>query len=505
MITDELPAAWPLLSALQLLPLMGAAGVAWLRREGWALWAGLSVAGLELALAVHLYRHFEVGRAGWQWLERLGRYGVGADGFTVLFVLLAAFLCLLVAVYGSLVRHFRPVRRFLAVVLVMEAALMGQFVTLDLLWFVLLGAVQVVCAGHLLNVWATSPEEGPAVERFHQFQWIGQLLLLGAALMLGWGYADATGGAPRFDVVSLGGQPAPPGRQGIIFYLLLYGLAIRLPMFPLHGWLPLVAERGTVASALVLLLGLKTGVYGMLRFLFPLLPEAVWQWHGYVVAVAAMGVFYAALLALMQRNLRLLLAYAVVSHTGVLVMGLFSLQGQSFQGGAILAGNFGLAVSTLLLMAGIVYLRTNTMLLARLGGLMDRLPLIGVAFFVASLSIAAMPGTPGFDAAHLLLEAAMERFGALVTVTAALGNVAAVACLLWAFQRAFLAPPVGREAEGMVKGLARATPVELAIAGVMIAVHLVAGFHSEPWLELVEKPAQGLAHPYEQLGGRVVE
>lgn len=507
MTISEIPwtlqSGWPLLGLLQLLPALGAGAVFLMRRDLPALTIGLTTAALELGLVLLVAAGFDSTLPGVQMVERLPLagplgYHAGADGFTVLFLLLTAFLCLLVALYGGRVRHFSPLSRFMGVVLAMEAALMSQLVTLDLLWFTLMGALQVVCAGHLLKVWATSEEEGPAVIRFHQFMWTGILLLAGATLMLGGGYASATDGPWRFDLISLASAPLPAEQQTVAFYLLFYGLAIRVPLFPLHGWLPLAAERGTVASALVLLLGLKTGIYGMLRFLFPLLPHAVLQWHGYVVAIAAIGVFYAALLALMQQNLRRLLAYAVVSHTGVLLMGLFSLHAESFQGGAILAGNFGLAVSTLLLMAGIVFLRTQTMLLDRLGGLFDHLPVIGAAFFVASLAIVAMPGTPGFDAAHLVLEAAMERFGALVTVTVALGNVAAVACLLWAFQRAFLAP-AGTGAATPTELVHRASGLETAIALGMIAAQLAVGFHSEPWLHLVEGPAQALAAPYSHI------
>jgi NADH-quinone oxidoreductase subunit M len=149
-------------------------------------------------------------------------------------------------------------------------------------------------------------------------------------------------------------------------------------------------------------------------------------------------------------------------------------------------------------MAGFVYRRTQTMLLPKLGGLFDRLPLIGIAFLVAGLAIVGMPGTPGFDAAHLMLEAAIDRFGALVTIAAALGNVAAAAFLLWAFQRAFLAPPVaGAATERPVR---RAGPIELTLATVMIVVQLAAGFFSEPWLKLVEQSTQTLAAPYEGRG-----
>jgi NADH-quinone oxidoreductase subunit M len=240
----------------------------------------------------------------------------------------------------------------------------------------------------------------------------------------------------------------------------------------------------------VFLLGLKIGIYGLLRFVFPLLPDAVLFWHKFVVGFAVAGIFYAAILALLQTNLRRLLAYAVVSHTSVLVIGLFSLSHTAFQSAVMLSVDFGIAIAGLFLMTGLVLRRTNTMVLARLGGLWDRIPVIGAAFLVAALSIVGMPGTPGFDAAHLMLEAAIERFGGLVTIAAALGNVAAAAFLLLAFQRAFLAPPTGRAATAPV---ATATAAEWVLAGLVIAILLGTGFWSEPWMALTAGALEPLA------------
>jgi len=155
----------------------------------------------------------------------------------------------------------------------------------------------------------------------------------------------------------------------------------------------------------------------------------------------------------------------------------------------MLSVNFGLAITTLLFMLGFVYRRTHTLLMARLGGLFDHIPLIGIAFLIGGLAIVGMPGTPGFNAVHLTLEAAIHRFGALVTIAAALGNVAAAGFLLWAFQRSFLAPQDETQAALKVEPT---SPVEKLIAGVMILVMLSAGFYSEPWLGLIENSLEGL-------------
>ncbi len=488
-----------LLELLQCLPLVGALLLFRVRHHGLAWVIGLSFGLVEFGLVIWLYRLFDIHSDAWQWSHRFPVtsvlvYAVGVDGVTVLFMLLTAFLSLLLAIYGGVVRRFKPLSRFLAVILVSEATLMSQFVTVDLLWFTVMSAIHTVLIGYLFTTWAVSSEEWLAVHRYYQFMGTSLLLLLAATLMLGWNHADVTGDHWRFELSALMNDDRSPYLQGVIFCLLFYGLAIRLPLFPFHGWLPLVMEHGTVATAMALLVGIKSGIYGMVRYLLVLLPDAVWQLHGYLIAMAGIGIFYSALLALIQQNLRKLFAYAVISHTGILVIGLFSLHPDAFQGSIILTITFGVAITTLLLMTGIVYLRTNTMVLSRLGGLFYPLPLVGIAFLIASLSIVGMPGTPGFDAVHLMLEAAIERFGALVTVTAALGNVAAAACLLLAFQRAFLAMPVSKGA-GEVK-IARGTFFEIGLAVALIGLQLTSGFYVDPWLDLIEKTTQKLAAPY---------
>jgi NADH-quinone oxidoreductase subunit M len=487
------PAAFPVLALLQLLPLGAALSMLALRRNRPAIAMGVAIASAELGLGIYLYRMLDQGSAVLQFAERWSpippiNYHAGVDGVSVLFILLTALLCLLVAIYGP-VRRLDPAPRFLAVVFAIEATLMSLFTTLDLLWFLAASAVELALVGYLLWRWATSPAKDLELSRFYQFMGTGLVLLLAGVLMLGWNHADARGGTWTFDLTDLVGVPVDPALSSVIFFLLFYGLAIRTPLFPFHGWLPLVAEHGNVAVGPALLLGLKVGIYGMVRFVFPLVPDAVLHWSGYVVAFATAGVFYAALLALMEENLRRLLAFAVVSHTGVLIIGLFSLGQAAFQGSLMLSVNFGLAIAGLFFMTGLVYQRTRTTLLTKLGGLFDQIPAIGVAFFIAGLSIVGMPGTPGFDAAHLMLEAAIERYGAMETIAAALGNVAAAAFLLWAFQRAFLAP----RSSDLPAAIAPASWMERAIAGVLILVLLGAGFYSEPWLRLVDTPLAQLS------------
>ncbi len=496
-MTETPATGFPLLAALQLLPLAGALLAALLRERAWAPRIAQAAAALELGLAVQLLRALDVRSPALQLAERLdlaGPFGyhAAADGITALFVLLTALLTLLVSVYAA-ERRLRDEGALLAAVLAIEAVLMSALVSLNLLWFVLASGAELALVGYLLWRWPSSAEKDMALARFYHFQGTGLLLLLAGTLILGWAHADAHGGRWSFDLLELAGVPVQGTVGAVVFFLMFYGLAVRTPLFPMHGWLPIVAQHGNIAVGPTFLLGIKVGIYGLVRFVFPLLPEAVDAWNAYAVAFAVAGVFYAAFLAFLQTDLRRMMAFAVVSHTSLLVIGLFTLHPAAFQGALLLAVNFGLAVTTLLFTVGFVYRRTRSTELSRLGGLFDRLPLVGIAFLVSGLAIVGMPGTPGFDAAHLVLEASIARYGALLTVASALGNVLAAGFLLLAFQRAFLAPrPEALPAERVE----RATPMENALAAAVILLQLAAGFYLEPWLDLIEAPLAALAARY---------
>ncbi|MCU0841417.1 MAG: NADH-quinone oxidoreductase subunit M [Thiobacillaceae bacterium] len=485
-------AGLPLLALLQLLPLAGAGVLLRLGERPAALLIGQAVTLAELGLALLLYRGLDASSAAFQFAERLDlvgplSYHAGADGMTVLFALLAALIVALLPFYAK-VRGLAEQARLLTVILAVEGVMMSQLVSLNLLWFALASVIELGLIGYLVGRWSFSPERALATSRYLQFQGVGLLMLLAGVLLVGWSYHDSTGRTWTFDLLALVGQPIPRELGGVAFFLLFYGLGVRTPIFPFHGWLRPVALHGDMAIAPTLLLGVKLGVYALVRFVLPILPEAAADWYPYVAAFAVVGVFYAALLALQRVNLRSLIAFAVVSHTSLVILGLFSLDAIGFQGSLLLAVNFGLAATTMLLMTGLVYRRTHTTTLARLGGLFDRIPQLALTFLVAGLAILGMPGTPGFDAAHLVLEAAIHRFGALTTVAAALGNVLAAGFLLWAFQRAFLAPvPAGHRV-----AVERPTAMELAIAGVLVVVMLYAGFRMEPLLVLVDAPARAL-------------
>ncbi|HNE40817.1 NADH-quinone oxidoreductase subunit M [Accumulibacter sp.] len=484
-------AGYPLLATLQWLPLAGAVLLAIMRDDDLALVLGRLFAVGELVVACDLYARIDATSEVLQFAERvdLFAYHAAADGISVLFILLTALLGIVLSFYGMARRQISPVH-LLCVLLVIESAQMVMLTTMNLLWFAAGSAVQLALVAYLLWRWASAREETLALSRFLQYQLFGWCLFVAGAAVLVWSHADVIGGRWSFDLLDLLRTPQIGKYQSAAFYLLFYGLAIRTPLFPLHGWLPNSAGYGLIAVGPVLLLGVKVGIYGMARFLLPLTAEAVMVWQHYVVGFAMVGVFFAAILAFRQVNLRRLMAFAVVSHTSLIVIGLFTLHPAGLQGALLLAVNFGLAVTVMLLMVGYVYRRTGTTQLDRLGGLFDRAPFIALAFLIGGLAILGMPGTPGFDAVHLVLEASIATFGALPTIATALGNVVAAGFLLWAFQRAFLAP---RPKDVPAARLARTSRSEFLVGGATLVVLLAAGFYPEPWLKLTDSATQALA------------
>ncbi len=482
-------AALPLLLLLQLLPLAGAALLLALGERPAAVWLGKMLAALELLLGGFAAARIEPALPQLQLAERFAplAYHVAIDGLSLVFLLLVALLTLLMTLYGMSRGRISPGRLF-AVLLIAEAGLVGMLVTVNIAWFAAWSAVELWAVVYLLRRWAATAAEIQALARFVQYQAFGWALFAAGCLVLGWAHAEASDGIWSFDLFDLMATPPAGKFQTAAFYLLFYGLAVRTPLFPLHGWLPNMAQHGLIAVAPALMVGVKVGIYGMLRFVLPLTPDAVAAWQDYVVGFAMAGVFFTAALAFQQSNLRRLLAFAVVSHTSLLVIGLFSLHPAGLQGSVLLAANFGLAVTGMWFIVGYVFRRTGTTELHELSGLFERIPFLAVAFLSFGLAIVGMPGTPGFDAAHLILEAAIDSFGALPTVAAALGNVAAAGFLLWAFQRAFLSPP--GEGAALVD---RTRPLEYLVCGIALAAMLAIGFFTEPWLHLTDAASQAAA------------
>ncbi|MGZ8217248.1 complex I subunit 4 family protein [Methylomagnum sp.] len=487
----------PVLSLLAFWPLLVMVAVLLSGSRRQAFFIGFGGTGLELGIALFVVTALDRQTAQLQFAEHLRllpflSYHLAVDGLSVLFIAATALLSFLMVLYGRIVME-EPLRHYLAGVLVFEAMLISLFMAQDLLQFWLLAATEVLPATYLSLRWGTGQARQQATVRYLQFMGGGLGMLLCGPLVLGWHHAQVAG-YWSFDLADLLTTPLPPHLETVVFVFMYYGFSVRMAMFPFHGWLPPLAQHGTLATVGVFLVGSRLGIYGLLRFVLPLLPDAVHVFKPLAVGLGLVGIFYGALLALMQLNLRRLLAFAAVSQSGMLVIGVFCLNREGLAGALLLAVNFGVASSALLFATGLLLHRAGSSLLPRLGGLFDPMPLLGITFLIGALSTMAMPGTPGFDAAHLLLEGAIETHDWGVGTAVAIGNVLSAAFLLWAFQRTFLA----QRRETVIRPVkTRVTLSEAALTGILCAVLLGVGFYSEPWLETVDKSVSLLAERFE--------
>lgn len=495
-------AGFPILSALIALPLLAVVALGLTRTARWAYRVGVAAALAELALAVLLVARFQRGAPDVQFVERIPigsafDYHVGVDGISVLFVPLTALLTLLVVLYAEQASKADP-RRYLMAIFGLVSTLLGAITSLDLALFWIFAALELVPGFLLIRFWGTGPARETAARRYLIFNIAGALLLLGGIAVLahsaGAAPASIDGSASPFDFLRLLRAPIPPKDQSLAFALLFLGLAVRVPLFPFHGWLAVVMEEGPVVGVGVFLVGVKLGAYAILRFAITLLPDAAREWGSIAIAVSVIGMVYGALLALVQTNLRRMLAFACLSHMGSVMVGLFSLNKAGFEGGLLAMLNAGIAAAGLFFIAGFIHLRLGSSELAHASGLSQRAPLLSLTFLVIALAIIGMPGTSGFDAEHLVVEGAVDAHHVPTAVAAGASSLLGAAYLFRYYQRAFLAPA----REPLPAGVRDLRAREILIAACFGAMILGVGLSSHALIVAVDGSVRVVSERVEQ-------
>ena len=276
----------------------------------------------------------------------------------LLFVVLTAVLGLLALIYTLTTRRVSD-RTHIACMLAYEGILIGAFVAMNAMQFWLWCLLELVPVVLMTFRAGSGQNKRWVVAMLLQHWGSGLFMVLAGFLMLGFGVMVSTD-VLSFDWFALKESNVELEYASLIFFLLFFGFAIRMPLFPFHGWLPVLAEQGTVASVGIFLISLKVGIYAAMRFLVPLLPEASEQWAWFVISLGLIGVFYGALLALMQINIRRLLAFAIISHTGLLIIGVFDFNKYGLEASILLSITFGLAAAGMLFSLGMIYKRTHT-------------------------------------------------------------------------------------------------------------------------------------------------
>jgi len=482
---------FPILSVIVLLPAVGGLVVLALprRRPEVVLPLAVALSLLVLGAACWLAASFEVGPGGFQfeeqvtWYEPWGvSYHLGVDGISLLMVLLTALLFPIALVASTSITT--RVRGFAASMLFLEAGILGVFVALDLLVFFAFWEVMLVPMYFIIGMWGGERRVYAAI-KFFLFTALGSALMLAGILALALLAGDGLG-RPTFDFVELLGMDLGRTAQFWLFGAFALSFAIKVPLFPLHTWLPDAhVEAPTAGSVILAGVLLKLGAYGLIRFNLSLFPEASVGLMPVLAVLAVIGILYGAVVAIVQPDIKRLVAYSSVSHMGFVVLGIFALTTQGLQGGVIQMVNHGLTTGALFLLVGMIYDRRHTRQIADFGGLAAVMPVFAGAFLFISLASIGLPGLNGFVGEFLvLLGSYLSLPGFAIAATP--GVVLAAVYLLWAYQRVFTGPVTLEENRRLPDLGLR----EVALLVPIVGLVLFLGIYPKPALDRVEPAVQ---------------
>jgi len=432
----------PILSILIFLPIVGIGILLILdRKRHKALKiATLIVSVVEFLVSLPLWFDFNSQTAAMQFVERrewMPTYGIsyylGIDGFSLLLIMLTTFLTpLCVLATWEDIQH--RVKEFMVCLLALMSGMIGVFVSLDLFLFYVFWEVMLIPMYLLIGVWGNPARRVYAAIKFFLFTMFGSLLMLVAILVLYFHYGKTTG-TYTFDLLKMYGTSIPFNMQFWMFLAFGLAFAIKVPMFPFHTWLPDAhTEAPTVGSVILAAVLLKMGTYGFLRFNMPMFPDAAHYFVPLFSILAVIGIVYGALVSMVQKDLKRLIAFSSVSHLGFVMLGLFTFTMPGVQGGIIQMINHGLSTGALFLIVGTIYERRHTRMISEFGGLCTPMPVFAIIFMIVTLSSIGLPGLNGFVGEFLILLGAFQTNKIYATI-AATGVIFAACYMLWMFQR----------------------------------------------------------------------
>ncbi len=426
------------------IPVVGAAVVAIIPRDRLNLIKGVSLFTTlaTLALSVPLYTAYDTGAGGFQfeesthWIASLNiGYHVGIDGISLFLVLLTTLLSAL-AVLSSWSAIKEQVKQYMVLMLLLETGMLGVFVSLDLFLFYVFWEASLIPMALLIGRWGSTRPVYAAI-KFFLFTMIGSAFMLVASIVLYlWG--GGTSDLPTL-LATIPGM-LPQWLQVWLFVAFAVAFAVKVPLFPLHTWLP-AAHVGAPTAGSVILAGvlLKMGAYGFLRFAIPLFPQVAVQFAPWLSVLALIGIIYGALVALAQDDIKSLVAYSSIAHMGFIVLGIFALTPQSVSGAVLQMVNHGISTGGLFLLVGVLYERRHTRKLSDFGGIWVKVPVFGSFFILTALSSMGLPGLNGFVGEFTILLGTFQ----VNVVRAAIGTfgiVLAAWYLLTAVRRTLFGP-----------------------------------------------------------------
>ncbi|TAK12628.1 MAG: NADH-quinone oxidoreductase subunit M [Acidobacteria bacterium] len=489
----------PVLTLLVLLPVIGAVLVLLLGkgRDQAVRQITLIVSLITFALSLYMWTRFDPSSADYQFVERHSwlpdfgiSYHLGVDGISLLLVVLTTFLTP-IALLSSWESVRERVALFSFFMLTLEAAMIGVFVSLDLFLFYIFWDAMLIPMYFLIGIWGYEQRIYAAI-KFILYTMAGSVLMLLAIIALAY-YHQSVTGVVSFDLQDLYALNIPVQLQTWFFLAFAVAFAIKVPLFPFHTWLPDAHVQAPTAGSVILAgVLLKMGTYGLLRFAFPLFPVAALQWAPVIALLAVIGIVYGALVAMVQPDMKKLVAYSSVSHLGVVVLGLCALNVQGVQGAVYQMLAHGVSTGGLFLIVGMLSDRRHTKLIAEYGGLKAVTPQLVAAFLLVTLASIALPGMNGFVGEFLILLGSFQstHISHWFAVAAATGVILSAVYMLWMFQRVNYGPITNPKNTGLRDLSLREWVVIVPIIAMAVLMGVMPGLFLRPMEASVRKVVQ---------------
>lgn len=478
---------FPLLTVIVFLPLLGAAVVALLgnARAVAGRVVAATVAVVDLALVAWLASRFDVD-GGMQFVEKLTwvpqvgiTYHLAIDGMSLAMVALSALLTVL-AIVASWKTDKNPALWF-SMLLLLEVGMNGVFVAMDFVLFYVFWELVLVPMYFLIATWG-GPRRQYAAVKFFLYTLFGSVFMLVGIIAL---YLQ-TG---TLNILEMTGAGLDPTFQWWVFAAFFLGFAVKVPVFPLHTWLPDAhVEAPTAASVLLAGVLLKMGSYGFLRISLPILPDAAAEWSTFIAALAAISIVYGAAVAFAQTDMKKLVAYSSVSHMGFVMLGIASMTPEGLNGAVAVMFSHGVVTGMLFFLVGMVYDRTHTRMIAEVSGLSSQVPVAGGLLAFASFASLGLPGLSGFVGEFLSLVGAWASdIPVGWVVLSAIGVLLAAAYMLWLVQRVVLGSP-----SAAVSGIADLSAREVAVLLPLVALTLIVGLYWDSLLRFTDPAVRSI-------------